>query len=343
MFKPRLLLFSAVFAFACSQSPAAWAGCKIVSHIKVGGEGGWDYLTADAKARRLYVSHGNEVVVINLDTEAVVARIDGMKGVHGIALAPELNRGFISNGQEGTVAVFALDTSKEIGSRIKTGQNPDAILYEPSTKRVFTFNGKSMDISVIDAAKGEVVGTIPVGGKPEFAVTDGHGTVWVNIEDKSEVVQFDAKTMLVKNHWPVAPGEEPSALAMDQANHRLFIGCGGNEKMVIMDAQTGKVVTSEPTGKGVDAAVYDAGTKRAFSSQGDGTMTVVHQDSPDKYTVEETVKTGPRARTMTIDSKTHKLYLPTAEFDPAPAATPDNPHPRPKMKPGTFQILVISQ
>jgi YVTN family beta-propeller protein len=342
MFKSRLLLFSAVLGFVCSQSPAAWAGCKIISHLKIGGEGGWDYLTADAKARRLYVSHGSEVDVINLDTETVVTRIEGMKGVHGIALAPELNRGFISNGQEGTVAVFALDTYKETGSRIKAGENPDAILYEPSTKRVFAFNGRSKDATVIDAATGQVSGTIPLGGKPEFAVTDGHGTVWVNIEDKSEIVQFDARTMQIKSRRPLAPGEEPSALAMDPAHPRLFSGCG-NKTLVVMDAKAGNIVAHIPIGDGVDAAVFDAASKRIFTSQSDGTMTVIHQDSPDKYSVEETIKTGPRARTMTIDNQTHKLYLPTAEFEPAPAVTPGNQRPRPKMKPGTFQILVIGQ
>ncbi|EEF62017.1 YncE family protein [Pedosphaera parvula] len=342
MLKPRVLFALLCSASVFAQTPSAHAGYKVLSHIKVGGEGGWDYLTVDSKARRLYVSHGTEVDVINLDTEAVEARIPNLKGVHGIALAPELNRGFISNGQEGTVTVFALDTSKEIESRIKVGQNPDAILYEPSTKRVFTFNGRSKDISVVDAKSGEVLGTIAVGGKPEFAVTDGKGLIWVNIEDKSEVVQLDAKDMKVLNRWPVAPGEEPSALAFDVAHHRLFSG-SGNKTLVVMDAKTGKVVANAPIGDGVDAAAFDAGKKRVFTSQGDGTMTVIHQDSPDKYSVEDTVKTAPRARTMALDPKTHKVYLPTGEFEPAPAATADNPRPRPHMKPGSFEILVLGE
>jgi DNA-binding beta-propeller fold protein YncE len=337
------LTFGLLFAASMfMQIPAARAGYKILSHIKVGGEGGWDYLTVDAKARRLYVSHGTEVDVINLDTEAVINRIGNMKGVHGIALAPELNRGFISNGQEGTVAVFDLDSGKEVGSRIKAGENPDAILYEPSTKRVIAFNGRSKDATVIDAKEGEVIGTIALGGKPEFAVTDGNGLVWVNIEDKSEVVQFDAKTMQVLNRWSLSPGEEPSALAFDVANHRLFSGCG-NKLMTAMDSKTGKVITTAPIGDGVDAAAFDADKKRVFTSQGDGTMTVIHQDSPDKYSVEETVKTAPRARTMTLDPKTHKVYLSTAQFGPAPAATADNPRPRPQIKPGTFEILVLGE
>src|SRR5579872_2266754 len=333
MTKARFILVSLALALAGSQPAAAWAGYKIISHIKVGGDGGWDYLTADADSRRLYVSHGTEVEVINLDTEQIVGKIPNTPGVNGIALAPKLNRGFISNGREGTVTVFALDTLAEV-ARVKVGQNPDAILYEPDTKRVLAFNGRGKDASVIDAKKSEVIGTIPLNGKPEFAVTDGKGTVFVNLEDKSELVQLDAKAMTVVDRWPIAPGEEPSALAMDVRQHRLFIGCG-NKTMVVMDAKTGKVVGSALIGDGVDAAVFEPATKRAFSSQGDGTVTIVHEDAPDKYSVEETVKTAPRAKTMAIDTKTHKLYLPTAEFDPAPAATQDNPRPRPRIKPGT--------
>ena len=342
MIQPRLLLASLALALAASQSAVAQTGYKIVSHIKIGGAGGWDYLTTDAKARRLYVSHGTEVDVIDLDTEKLVGKIANTKGVHGIAIAPELNLGFTSNGGEGTVTKFSLDTLKEI-TKLKAGENPDAILYEPSNKRILAFNGRSKDVTVIDAEDNDIEGTIPLGGKPEFAVTDGKGTVWVNIEDKNEVVQFDAKTMQIKNRWPVAPGEEPSALALDKEHHRLFIGCGGNNMMIVMDAQTGKVVAHLPIGKGVDADSFDPSTKMVFSSQGNGTVTVIHEDSADKYSVVETLKTAPRARTMTLDAKTHKLYLPTAEFGPAPEKTADNPRPRPAIKPDTFEIVVLAK
>ncbi len=342
MIKQKVLLGSLALALAASQSAVAQTGYKIVSHIKIGGTGGWDYLTTDAKARRLYVSHGTEVDVIDLDTEKLVGKIANTKGVHGIAVAPELKRGFTSNGGDGTVTIFSLDKLAEI-SKVKVGENPDAILYEPSTKRVFTFNGRSQDSTVIDGAEGDVEGTIPLGGKPEFCVTDGKGTIWVNIEDKNEVVQFDAKTMKIKNRWPIAPGDEPSALALDKEHHRLFIGCGGNNLMIVMDSETGKVVANLPIGKGVDADSFDPSTKLVFSSQGDGTMTVIHEDSADKYSVVATLKTATRARTMTLDAKTHKLYLPTAEFGPAPEKTADNPRPRPAMKPDTFEIVVLAK
>jgi YVTN family beta-propeller protein len=276
----------------------------------------------------------------------VIGDIPDTPGVHGIALAPELNKGFISNGRENTVSIFDLKTLK-VSEKVKlTAENPDAILYDPSTKRVFTFNGRSKDASVIDAESGKVLGTVPIGSKPEFGVADGTGTVFVNDENKGEVVVIDGKAMTVKSRWPLSTAtascEEPSGLALDNKNHRLFSVCG-NKKMVVMDSQSGKVVATLPTGDGTDAAGFDPGTGLAFASNGEGTLTVVHEDSPDKFSVVEDVPTAPRARTMALDPKTHKIYLVTAQFGPAPAATAEQPRPRAPMLPNSFAVLVYGK
>ncbi|MEO6656454.1 MAG: PQQ-binding-like beta-propeller repeat protein [Pyrinomonadaceae bacterium] len=318
------------------------AGYHLLNKIEVGGEGGWDALITDPDAQRLYVSHGTKVVVIDTSTDKVVGEIPNTNGVHGIAIARKLGRGFTSNGRDNTVTIFDLKTLKNLGT-VKTDKNPDIIIFDSSSNRVFSFNGGSNDATVIEAADGKVAGTVALGGKPEFAVSNGKGTVYVNIEDKSEVVAIDAKTLEVKTHWTLAPaGEEPTGLAMDTKTNRLFIVCG-NKKMVVMDAATGKVITDLPTGDGTDGAEFDPGAKLAFSSNGEGTLTVVHEDSKDKFTVVENVTTQPRARTMAVDTKTHKVYLPTAQFGPAPAATTAQPRPRAPMLPGSFVILVYGK
>jgi hypothetical protein len=325
-------------AFSRAASPAPGAsGYKVIKTVPVVGEGGWDYVTVDSAARRLYVSHATHVVVFDSDTYAVVGDIPDTQGVHGIALAPDLGRGFVSDGRANTATIFDLKTLKTIGT-VKTGTNPDAIVYEPVTKRVFTLNGRSSDATAINAPDGTVLGTIPLGGKPEFAVADGKGTIYVNIEDTSELVQFDAQKLAVLHRWPLAPCKEPSGLAMDLKTRRLFAGCD-NEMMAVVDADSGKVLATPAIGEGVDANAFDPETNLAFSSNGQaGTLTVVHEDSPDKFTVVENVPTKKSARTMGLDLKTHNIFLPAADFDP-----PAEGERRPKMKPGSMVFLVVGK
>ncbi|HKV38792.1 MAG TPA: YncE family protein [Blastocatellia bacterium] len=312
-------------------------GFHLIHQYKLGGEGFWDYLTLDSKARRLYISRGTRVVVMNVDNGSVVGEVPDTNGVHGIALATKLGRGFASDGRDGKVTIFDLKTLKVLGEA-KTGQNPDAIIYDDATKRVFTFNGRSSDSTAIDAASGSVAGTIPLGGRPEFAAADGRGNVYVNLEDKSKVVQLDSKNLSVKATWPLAPGESPSGMAIDRKHKRLFIGCH-NQMMVVMDATNGHVVATPAIGQGVDANAFDPGTKLAFSSNGDGTLTVVHEDSGEKFSVVENAATQRGARTMAVDLKTHHVFVVTAEFGAPAAATAQNPHPRPAMLPGSFTVL----
>ncbi|MGI8959468.1 MAG: YncE family protein [Bryobacteraceae bacterium] len=314
---------------------------KLEKSIHVPGEGGWDYLTADSQNRRLYVSHGTKVHVLNLDTGAMIGNIPNTNGVHGIAIADDLHRGFVSDGRDNQVSIFNLKTLAVI-STVKAGTNPDAILYDPFSQRVFAFNGRSNDMTAIDAATGKIAGTVPLGGKPEFAVTDAQGNVYVNIEDKSEIVHLDPKTLTMKERWPLAPCESPSGLAIDPKNQRLFPVCD-NKIMAVVDAGSGKVVTTVPIGEGPDAAAFDPERKLVFSSNGEGTLTVVQQQTPNTYAVAQTVKTQRGARTMALDLKTHKVFLSDAEFGPAPAASAGNPRPRPKTLPGTFKLLVVSE
>jgi DNA-binding beta-propeller fold protein YncE len=317
------------------------SGYKLKKKIKLGGEGGWDYLSFDSATRRLFISRGSKVVVLDVDTEKVVGEIADTPGVHGIALAPELNKGFTSNGRGNNVTVFDLKTLATL-DHVPTGQNPDAIVYDPATKRVFTLNGRSQDATAIDAQTGQVAGTIALGGRPEFAAADSKGHVYVNIEDKSELVQLDSKKLTVAARWPLAPCEEPSGLAMDTHGRRLFAGCS-NKMMAVVDADSGKVLATPAIGQGVDANGFDPGTKFAFASNGEGTLTVVREDSPAKYTVVEDVTTQRGARTMALDPKTHEVYLVTAEFGPRPEPTKENPHPRPPMVPDTFTVLVFGR
>ena len=325
-----LVLFSALTgAAAAAQSAGPY---HVTKTIAVGGDEGWDYLAADSALRRIYVSHGSRVVVLDADNNSVVGDIPDTQGVHGIAIAPDAGRGFTSNGRANTVTIFDRNTFHTLGT-VKAGSNPDAILYDPSTKRVFTMNGRSQDTTAINAADGTVAGTLALGGKPEFAVADGQGSIFVNIEDKSELVQFDAQKLVVLNRWPLAPCEEPSGLAGDLKSRRLFAGCG-NKLMAILNADTGKMVATVPIGDGVDANAFDPGSNLAFASTGDGFVTVVHEDSPDKYTVVANVPTKRSARTMTLDLKTHALFLSAADFGPpAPGER------RGKMKPGSFVVL----
>ncbi len=321
---------------------AAEGPYEILKEIPIGGDGGWDYATVDAVNRRLYVSHATKVVVIDIDKDTVVGEIGPTPGVHGIAIAPELGLGFISNGGEAKAAIFDLKTL-QITSSVDTGQNPDAIMYEPGRQEVYTFNGRSNDATVFEAKTGKVVATIKLAGKPEFAQADPQaGRVYNNIEDKNEIAVIDTKTHTVVASWPIAPGEGASGMAFDVAHHRLFIGAGGANLMVMMDSTSGKVLGSVKIGPGVDANSYDPVTNYAFaSSGGDGTVTVAQAKSPTDFTIVQTLKTQVGCRTMTLDPKTHKLYLAAAEYEPAPPPEPGKPPARRRMVAGSFKVLVF--
>jgi len=333
------LLAVSVPALLALPSLGAEHDYHFLKEIPVGGEGGWDYLSIDETARRLYVSHDPKVVVIDLEKDTVVGEIADTPGVHGFAIAPELGRGFSSNGKENKTSIVDLKTLKTL-SKVETGENPDAILYEPGHQEVYTFNGRGRSATVFDAKSGNVVATMPLPGKPEFATADpAAGRVYCNIEDKSEVVAIDTKEHKAVNTWPIAPGEEASGMAIDLTHHRLFLGCG-NKLMVMMDSQNGKVLASVPIGAGVDANAFDPGAQLAFSSNREGTTTIAHEDGPDKLTVVQTLKTEPGARTMALDPKTHKIYLATAKFEAASEQPSTGKRQRPKMIPGTFKIMV---
>ncbi|WP_243287996.1 YncE family protein [Geothrix terrae] len=324
---------------------APGSGFHTQKTLPIGGPGGWDYVTLDSSARRLYVPRSDRVLVLDLDGKPV-GEIQGTDGVHGVALAPALDRGFTSNGRSSTITIFRLSTLEALGQAKATGEGPDAILFEPSTQRVFSFNGRGKNATVFDAATGNAVGTIPFGHKPEFAVTDGKGHVFVNLEDSAEVAVIDAKKLTVVQRWSLAPLQDPTGMAIDRTHHRLFI-VGGNKLMVVLDAITGKVLATPAIGAGADGAAYDPELGLAFSSNGEGTLSVIRQEGPDQYTVLEQVPTKRGARTMALDEKTHRIYLPTAEFGPAPASTPataaEAPKPRPALVPGSFQILVVGR
>lgn len=340
--KSRWWISALSVSLAAAAVAAAGPGYHVTQTYKVGGEGGWDYLTADAGARRVYISRGTHVMVMDADSGKIVGDIADTPGVHGIALAPELGKGFVSNGRENTVSIFDLKTLAT-SSKVKTGENPDAILYDPATKRVFTFNGRSQDSTAIDAATGSVLGTIKLDGKPEFAASDAKGEIFVNIEDKSELTAIDPNKLEVKAKWPLAPCTEPSGLSIDRKNRRLFVGCD-NKMMAVVDADSGKVLATPAIGEGVDATTFDDETGLAFASCGqDAVLTVVKEESPGKFSVAENVPTKRGARTLALDSKTHNVFVVTADFGPRPAPTADNPRPRPPMLPDSFVVLLVSK
>jgi DNA-binding beta-propeller fold protein YncE len=316
-------------------------GYKVVNKIKVGGTGGWDYLTLDNASRRLYVSHGANVEVVDVDAGKVAGQITQLHGVHGIAVAPDLGKGFISNGQSNSVTVFDLKTLAKTGEPA-TGQNPDAICYEPKTRRIFTFNGRSNDSTAIDARTNEIVGSFPVGDKPEFCVVDGAGKLYVNIENTSEIVEIDAAKPGVTRRAALAPCEEPSGLAIDVKNQKLFSVCG-NQMMAVTDIATLKVIATPAVGPGTDGAGFDPGTGLAFSSNGgDGTLTIVKLVNG-KYQAVDSVPTERGARTMAVDEKLHRAYLPGTEFGPAPEAKPGQKKGRPPVLPDSFHIVVVGK
>jgi hypothetical protein len=314
---------------------------KKTGSISIGGTGGWDYLAADAHTRKLYVSHGTEVDVVDLDSGKPVGKIQGFGGVHGIVFANNLGKGFISDGRNNEVAIFNLKTMA-VEQKVKAGTNPDGMVYDPYSERVFAFNGRSKNATAINAKDSSVAGTIPLDGKPEFPVSDGKGNVYANIEDKSEIVKIDPKTLKVEGTWSLSPCESPSGLAINGDGTRLFAVCD-NKMMAVVDTKSGKVVATPAVGDGPDAAGYDPHAKLAFSSNGDGTLTVVQDKGGDDYAVLENVTTEKGSRTMTIDEKTGKIYLSAAKFGPAPAATAANSHPRPAILPGSFKVLIVAK
>lgn len=323
------------------ESALADSPRKVLQHWNVAGAGGWDYLALDSAGQRLFISHATRVEVIDTRTGKVSGAIDGTKGVHGIALAEDLNRGYTSNGKGDSVTMFDLATLKVIKEAPVPGHNPDAILYDPAGKHVFTFNGRSKDVTVLDAANLAVVATLPVPDKPEFAVDDGQGQIYVNIESEpGQMVVIDSRKLTIKATWSLPGCASPSGLAIDRSHHRLFSVCDGNI-MAITDGVTGKQVAKIKIGEGPDAAAFDAQRGLVFSSNGDGTLTVVRQESADRYRVAETVQTKRGARTMALDAASGKVYLVTADFAPPPAPTPDQPHPRPVPVPDTLTVLVV--
>ena len=323
----------------CEATVVAQEPYKFLNEIPIGGEGGWDILTIDSAASRLYLSHATKVVVVDLNKNAVLGEIADTPGVHAFMPVPELQRGFSSNGKESKSSVVDLKTLSTT-SKIDTGQNPDAIAYEPRRGEVYIFNHTGNSATVIDAKQAKVVATIPLGGGPEFAVADSAaGRVYCNLEDKNEVAVIDATKHEVVARWSVAPGTEPSGIALDAAHHRLFATCH-NKMMAMLDTETGKVIATVPIGAGVDGCAFDDSTQLAFASCGDGTTTIAKEETPEKLTVVQTLKTELRARTIALDSKTHRIYLPSAQFQPPPSPAPGASPARPTIVPNTLKLLV---
>jgi YVTN family beta-propeller protein len=335
-----LLLFVVALPVMAWADDAVKTEYKILKTISLKGDGGWDYLKADVAQRRLFITHDTMVQVLNMDTLKLEGTIAGTQRAHGVAWAPKLGKGFISSGATNSVLVFDLKSLSKKGF-IKTGKNPDAIVYEQVTGKIFAFNGEDGTATVIDAATGKVAATLVLGGKPEFAATDESGHVFNNLEDKNQVIEIDAKTGEIINRWPLTLGDSPSGLAMDVKNNRLFIGCH-NEKMVVMDSQTGKEIQAVPIGKGIDATAFNPKSGMIYNSCGSGTLTVIHEDSPDQYSVVQNAETRTGSRTMAVDDQTDRVFLPAALFElPSATPTPDQHKARPKMIPGSFEILVV--
>ncbi len=336
-----LLAGLAMLSSAGAQAQnAAQPTYRVIQKIKLGGDGGWDFLTYDGKSDRLFISRSTHVMVVDIKSGTVTGDIPNTDGVHGIALAPVAGRGFTSNGRDSSVTIFDYKSLVPL-KNIRVGNNPDDIFYDEASKHVFTLNGGSHDASEIDPVSGEVVRTIKFDGRPEFAQTDGQGRVYIDLEDKSEIVSFDPGKPDEFSTWSLSPGEEPTGMALDTSNHRLFVGCANN-LMVIMNTDDGKVITTVPIGSGVDAVKLDEERHLVFSSNGrDGTLTIVKADPSDKYTVLDNLPTQRGARTMALDPRSHRIYLITADFGPAPAPTADHPHPRPTIIPDSFVLLVV--
>jgi DNA-binding beta-propeller fold protein YncE len=343
----RVLMFWVLVAFgglaAAGQPETSYHLLKKYTFgAAPGGQEYFDYITVDSSARRVYLSHGTEVLVVDADSGALIGKVSGLKRDHGVALVDELGRGFISDGAQGEVIIFDLKTLKVIGEA-KAEDDADCVVYDPASKRVFTMNGDSHNSTAIGAKSGAVVGTIDLGGGPEFAVADRRGTVYINLENKNEVLAIDSRTLKIKSRWPVAPAGGPTALAMDRQHRRLFSAGRNPQMLVVMDADSGKVIQSFPITAGVDADVYEPETGLLFVSTREGMIHIFHEDSPDKLSVVGTVKTEFGAKTMGLDTKTHHLFVDTANFGPPPAPTAARPHPNPVAIPGTFRLLVYGR
>jgi DNA-binding beta-propeller fold protein YncE len=331
----RILALILAAAAVAAIPAAAQKSFKLADRVKLGGEGGWDYLVYDEDAKRLFITRGTHVMVVDAKTLKATGDITGLSGIHGVALAPELGRGFITSGGDDMLAIFDLKTLKVL-DKVKVGGRPDAVLYDASAKRVYTFNAKTQDSTVVDAATGKIVGTVPLGGKPETGVADGKGNVYVNIEDRSEIVRIDTAKLKVAEHYPMAGCDEPSALAIDVAHRRLFAGCA-SKIVAVVNPDAGKLVTTVDICGGVDAGAFNPKTQQIFISCGDGVLTVIHEDGPDKYSVLQNVPTAKGARTMALDPASNTVYTVTAQFDP----TPPPPGQRRKLIPDTFELLVV--
>jgi YVTN family beta-propeller protein len=338
--KKLIYIFICPFVFSTFVHAQTKSQYKIENKFSLDGMGGWDYLTSDDSTGRVFVSHGTVVQVVDVKAGKAIATISDLKGVHGIALAPEFNKGFITNGKDSSVTVFDLTTYKKLSNVKVTGANPDAILYDPFSKKLFVYNGRSSNATVLDAASNKIIATISLSGTPEFSVSDGKGKVYVNIEDKSEISMINASTLKVEQTWSVKPGEEPSGLALDNVTHRLFTVT--DKLMIILDAQSGKIITTLPIGENPDGCAFDPRLNRAYSSNGDGTLTVVQEENANSFSVLENVPTQKGARTICVNKKTHHLYLSAAEFGDTPEKTKENPHPRPSIKPNSFVLLDIA-
>ena len=326
-----------------ARLPAPAPTYRVRHTAKIGGEGGWDYLSPDPAGQRLYVAHRTQVEVLDLTTLAKTGTLPNTPGVHGILVVPAAQRGFVSCGGNGTVLLFDPATGQATGT-VAVGKGPDAMCYDAFSARVFVFNHGSGTATALDAASGEVAGTVEIGGALEEGATDDAGTIFVNVEDKNEIVAFDAKTLAVRHRWPLAPGTEPTGLAYETATHRLYAACG-NKLLVVLDARTGKILGTAPTGAGTDGLALDPARHLAFTPNGeDGTLTVVRTDAANgRFPVVQTVATAPGARTIALDPATHRLYLPTADYGPAPAPTTAVPHPRRSVLPGTFRVLEVRE
>ena len=339
---PALLLSGLLLIFPASQSQAADSAYRVLRKIAIGGEGGWDYLTADSQDRRLYVSHGKEMVVIDLESDKVVGRITGFEDVHGTAIAREFGRGFISASDPGSVTIFDLKTLAVL-EKVRAGDDPNGIIYDPHTKRVFSADRGSKRLTAIDAKTGKIAGAVnDLGGRTEHLASDEKGHIFLNLQDKGLLLKIDAQALKVLETWSLAPCGLPSSMDMDREHERIFIGCRSGV-MAVVDGNSGKVITTQPIGKGVDATEFDAGRHLIYFSTGEGTLSIFRQDSPDQYTRVEDVKTQNGARTMALDRKTGTAYLSVAEFGPQPEAAPGQPRPRPPILPGTFAVLVVGR
>jgi len=335
-----------LLAGICLFALAAAGDYHLVKRISFGAaEGGreyFDYINVDAAARRAYLSHGTEFLVVNVDTGELAGKVTGLKRDHGVALVPELGRGFISDGDAAQIVIFDLKTFKTVG-QIKGEPDADSIIYDPASKRVFVFNGEPHTATVIDPATGMVIATLPLGGAPEQAVADGKGMIFDNLENKNEVIAIDSRAMKITARWPVGSGGQPVSIAMDRAHRRLFIGCRNPKLFLVMDADNGKIIGEPfPIGGRVDSNIFDPETGLAACSTGDGTVHIFHEDSPDKFSMVQTVKTEFGAKTMALDAKTHNLLVDTSEFE-APAADSNQKTRQPRAKPGTFHLLIYGR